>query len=217
MKPQRGNWMIEEPVPPPGAPAPPPLPSRREFLRVYGPYALLAVGLALAVAGGATWLVTKPSPRRVEIVVPTPAPVVVQVSGAVAQPGVFELPAGSRVQDALDAAGGPAQGADVAALNLAVRLRDGERVIVAGQAGVPASDPVGIAGAPADTAGGLTDLNTASAAELDGLPEIGPTLAQAIMAYRLKNGPFQSLTELLAVDGIGPKTVDAIRPFVVQQ
>lgn len=138
----------------------------------------------------------------------SPGPeVVVAVAGTVVRPGVVSLPAGSRVDDAVRAAGGLAPGADPGLLNLARVLVDGEQVLV----GV--EPPPGAAGAggsaPADsspgsaTAGGLLDLNAASIAELDDLPGIGPVLAQRIADWRTENGRFASVDQLREVTGIG--------------
>ncbi|MGO2819382.1 MAG: CRISPR-associated protein Cas5 [Brachybacterium tyrofermentans] len=146
--------------------------------------------------------------------------VVVHVSGAVQSPGVVHLPPGSRVEDALQAAGGTAKEADLAAINLARPLADGEQihVPVPGEEvpHVPAPGDAesgggtdGVSGAGAD--GGTIDLNTASAAQLEELPGVGPSIAQRILEHREKNGPFASVDGLLEVSGIGPATLEKIR------
>jgi competence protein ComEA len=145
-----------------------------------------------------------------------PTVVVVHVAGAVASPGVYELPAGARVDAALAAAGGPLAGADPGALNLAAPLADGTRVHVpmVGEAVAPAPTPA-VAVAPGATASpGPIDLNQATAAELDALPGIGPATAQAIVDHRTTKGPFASVDDLEAVRGIGPAKLDAIRALV---
>lgn len=130
---------------------------------------------------------------------PTPtADVVVSVGGKVARPGLLHLPPGSRVDDAVRAAGGPLPGVDLGPLNLAQRLVDGELVLV----GVPAP------AAPATTSGagapaGPVDLNAATVADLDGLPGIGPVLAQKIVDWRTEHGRFGSVDQLREVGGIG--------------
>jgi competence protein ComEA len=119
---------------------------------------------------------------------------VVAVAGKVRRPGLVRLPPGSRVDDAVRAAGGLLPGASYGLLNLARHLVDGEQVLV------------GIAGAaagPAGAAGGLLDLNTATAQDLDGLPGIGPVLAERIVAWRTEHGRFGSVDQLREVGGIG--------------
>lgn len=145
---------------------------------------------------------------------PTPSPateLVVHVAGTVARPGVVVLPAGSRVVDAVDAAGGPLPGTSLDSVNLARLLVDGEQVRVGLAADPALSSPAGPGTAP--TAGGPptspagaapVDLNAATAADLDALPGIGPVLAQRIVDWRAQNGRFGSVEELLEVAGIGP-------------
>ena len=151
------------------------------------------------------------------------ATIVVAVEGAVASPGVYPLPADARAQDALDAAGGPAADADLAAINPARRLEDQERLVVprlgsdgarsvAGAAESPAGPTV--AAAAARDAVAPLDVNAASAAELDALPGIGPVLAQRIVDYRLEHGPYGTIDELANVEGISPRMVGELRPLV---
>lgn len=140
---------------------------------------------------------------------PTPAPVLVHVVGAVAAPGLVELDAGARVADALDAAGGTSADADLALVNLARVVVDGEQVVVprVGEAPPPAST-----GSP-PAAPGPVDLNTADAAALDALPGIGPVLAQRIVEHRA-DAPFTSVDDLAEVRGIGPALLDQLRDLV---
>lgn len=163
---------------------------------------------------------------------PTPTPIVVHVSGAVTEPGVVELPAGARVFEAVDAAGGVSAVADTDRINLAAPLGDGERVHVPAvgeeaapsliepdrpvPTAVPASASTGWSdGAtpvnPTPTPGPI-DLNRATPAELEQLPGVGPTIAQAIADLREQRGPYYSVDELLLVDGIGPAKLEALRP-----
>jgi competence protein ComEA len=136
-------------------------------------------------------------------------PIFVHVLGEVARPGLYELREGDRVVDAVAAAGGMTDAADPAGVNLARLLSDGE------QLAVPAVGEV-VASAPGIVADGRVDLNTADAAALDTLPRIGPAMAQRIIEWRESNGPISSVDDLLAVSGIGTKTVEALRPLVVQ-
>ncbi len=162
----------------------------------------------------------------------TVAAVVVQAAGAVAQPGVYELPSGSRVDDLVEAAGGLTGQADIDRVNLAAPVADGERVwlpskgqeqipdVVAGTGGSPSSAGVGGSGATTGGPGGSAlpatpvDLNTATAEELDVLPGVGPATAAAILVYREEHGRFGSVEELLEVRGIGDAKLEELRPFV---
>lgn len=149
--------------------------------------------------------------------------VVVHVVGAVLHPGVYTLPAGSRVVDAVDAAGGALGNAALGSLNLARILADGEQVYVftideaaAGAVAGPGapSTPGGSAAASSPSAGGLVDLNTATAEELDALPGIGPSTAAKIVSDREANGPFATPEDLMRVSGIGAAKFDALKDLV---
>ena len=147
------------------------------------------------------------------------AEVVVHVAGAVTGPGVQRLPAGARVVDAIDAAGGAAPDADVGRVNLAAPLEDGQQVYVP-KAGEAFAGVVGGAeGGGGGTGGGddgpaAIDINTADAEELDELPGVGPAIAEAIITHRSTHGPFGTVEELLEVRGIGQAKLDEIRPRV---
>ncbi|RBY78531.1 competence protein ComEA [Blastococcus sp. TF02-09] len=132
----------------------------------------------------------------------TATPVVVAVVGQVARPGLVTVPTGSRVADALEAAGGLLPGTDPASVNLAALVTDGQQIAV-GVPGVAGSQPAPSAGGGA-AGGGLVDLNRATAQELDALPGIGPVLAQRIVDHRDEQGPFRSVDQLDDVPGIGP-------------
>ncbi len=147
--------------------------------------------------------------------------VVVHVTGAVRTPGLVVLAAGARVVDAVAAAGGFADGADPAALNLARPVSDGEQLVVLRVGEAPAAGAAS-AGAPAagggsGTGGGAAavNLNTATQAELETLPRIGPALAQRILDWRQANGRFVKPADLLKVSGIGQKLFDGLKDRVV--
>lgn len=189
--------------------------SRREMALV----AVIAVG---ALAGAGLWYVRSlpqpvqvaAEPRAAAAPTPSPAPVFVHVAGWVRHPGVYELPEGSRVIDALDLAGGPRRGAELSALNLAALLTDGQQILVPRAAPCGGGTSAVAPAAPGATAGGLVNVNTAAATELEELPGIGPVLAEAIVAYREEHGPFTSVDQLEDVSGIGPVTLEEIRDLV---
>ncbi len=151
----------------------------------------------------------------------TPAPLVVHVVGRVSHPGVIRLPPGSRVADAIAAAGGLATGAQTGRLNLAEPLADGSQVVVGPHAGEestvrgPGSSGGGGVGAPADgQSSAQLDLNAATAEQFEALPGIGPVTARSIVDWRTQHQRFTSVDELQEVDGIGPKTFQKLAPMV---
>lgn len=178
-------------------------------------FLLFALAVIVAGSGMLSWALLRPDPRTVEILLPTPGPLVVHVTGAVSNPGIYTLPPGSRVAEAVDAAGGLTGQSTV---NLAALLRDGQQVVVqeinSESAGDVASPGSGLSG---DGVNLLLDLNTASAIQLEQLPGIGPTRAAAIIDFRERNGPLLFVDDLTAIDGIGSGTVDALRPLVIQR
>lgn len=145
-----------------------------------------------------------------------PTQLVVHVAGAVVSPGVFELPPGSRVGEAIAAAGGAAPTADPNALNLAAPLADGDRVAVpvAGETAPGAAVDGGVSNGSGEEPAGPVNVNTASVAALEELPGVGPATAQAIVAHRETNGPFASIDDLEGVRGIGPAKLEALRSSV---
>ncbi len=164
------------------------------------------------MAGSVEISVPGPSPM------PDPARIVVDVVGAVVRPGLHELPATSRVADAVEAAGGLTAEADRMRLNLAEPLIDGARLWVpevgesAGPEVVPVTAGTGD-GSRAGAAGARLNVNTADAAALEELPGIGPALAVAIVEHRRRSGPFATVDELVEVSGIGPVKLEQIRPL----
>lgn len=137
--------------------------------------------------------------------------VVVDVAGLVRKPGVVELPAGSRVIDAIKSAGGVRGRGDTTGLNLAQVLTDGQQVLVSG----PVRAPAGQSGSTGTGAGpALVNINTGSLDELDALPGIGPVLAQAILDWRTQNGGFTAVEQLTEVSGIGDATFADLQALV---
>jgi competence protein ComEA len=175
---------------------------------------LIAVGVAVSSGG-----VEHEAPPVLPVAAATestPAAktsIVVSVVGQVARPGLVTLPEGTRVADALHAAGGLVPGVDLGPLNLARRLADGEQLYV----GVPA--PPGAEQAPAaagvPSATDKVDLNTATLAVLDTLPGVGPVTAQRIMDWRTEHGRFDSVEQLREIDGIGPSRFAKLQDLVV--
>ncbi|MFF8377226.1 helix-hairpin-helix domain-containing protein [Streptomyces sp. NPDC015661] len=167
--------------------------------------------------------VPEPAPRAGSMAVPGPGPVpeagasggrvVVDIGGKVRRPGVLTLPAGSRVADALRAAGGAEPGADLTGVNRARVLFDGEQVLV----GLP-GNPAGGTGPGGSAGGGAPgmplSLSTATAEQLDGLPGVGPVLAQHIVDHRTEHGGFRSVGELREVNGIGERRFADLEPLV---
>lgn len=220
------------------APAPVvvPLPGRHASRRLrigglqLGPVhlAVVAVVAALAVGLAAWWAVrdqaeavplapvvpAESSPSALVPVSPSTSTasveLVVDVAGKVRKPGIAVLPAGSRVVDALEAAGGARQGVDLTSLNLARPVVDGEQILV----GIAPAE--GVAGTLGDAPSGesLVNLNTADQATLETLPGVGPVTAESILAWRTDNGGFTAVDELLEVDGIGEATLADIAPLV---
>ncbi len=212
----------EEPDPGDGSPqhrSDPPRPSAR-VLTVAAVAAVLVAGWLTWHAGGdtsPTVVTSAVAAGSAPLTSPAPsaspaAEVVVQVVGAVRRPGVVHLPAGSRVQDAIEAVGGLRPGRSTGAVNLARRLVDGEQIVVGRKAVPGGTAPTG---AGPTVGAGPVDLNLADAAALDTLPGIGPVTAAAILRWRDEHGGFTSVEQLQEVDGIGPKTYAQLAPLVV--
>jgi competence protein ComEA len=193
----------------------------------------MLLGALLLVVGYWWWqgrarpVVTIPEPVASAGALPDAQPlgeVIVHVRGRVVDPGVFTLAAGSRVVDAIEAAGGVRAGASIGDLNLARVLVDGEQVAVGvkGAQGDPSGQPAGgtdsgSSGGPAGGSSGggeLLDLNAATASELEELPGIGPVLAERIVQWREDNGRFTDVEVLGEVSGIGDALMAQLRPLV---
>jgi len=229
---------LSRPVPPrsPGDRA-------RAWIEWFGVARLLAASIATVIVSlGGYWLLQSPPPST-EATLPmavspsseapgvtiqaapsppsppeAPTTILAHVTGAVMEPGVYELTGDARIRDALAAAGGPSPQADWNALNLAAPVVDGTRLYVplvgeeAATAIVSAPAPAPASGSDALTA--PVDVNRASAAELDALPGVGPATAAAIVTDRERNGPFVGVDDLERVPGIGPAKLAAIRDLV---
>lgn len=170
---------------------------------------LLLASLAVAVLASA--LANRPGSTPVQALA-SPAPVTsgifVHVLGAVIEPGLYQLREGDRVVDAVASAGGYANGADEAQLNLARVLSDGEQLYVPVVGELPALDAGGA------VIGGKVNVNSADQATLETLPRVGPALAQRIIAWRDENGRFAAIDDLRSVTGIGEKTFEGLRDLV---
>ncbi|MFI0896912.1 helix-hairpin-helix domain-containing protein [Streptomyces sp. NPDC020983] len=230
---ERASAIFPAAGPPPPPPPPPPAagegpPGGR--LTAVRTWLLLRCGLELRTAAALTavllaatglavrhYVTGRPHTVRVAAavppVVPTPGPsparpaLTVDIAGKVARPGLRRLPPGSRVADALAAAGGPLPGADTTSLNLARPLADGEQLVV----GRPQPPPS--AATPGSPATPLS-LNSATVPQLDALPGVGPVLAQHILDYRTQHGAFTSLQQLRQVPGIGDRKFATLKPLV---
>jgi len=168
----------------------------------------------VSIAAGAPPAAAAPSAGAVASAAPSPSgpPIIVDVTGWVHEPGVYEFAQGERVIDAVERAGGARNGADLSVLNLAAPLTDGTQVVVPKEGAAPAGTVPGDPGG--GTTGGLININTASATEFETLSGIGEVLAGAIVDYRTENGPFASVDDLENVSGIGPATLEEIRDQV---
>jgi competence protein ComEA len=181
---------------------------------------VLSAGIVGAVVVSlAVLLVRRPEPPRVVVQQPTarpapspavPALLVVHLSGEVIAPGVYQLPVGARIDDALKAAGGPTLDGDIQRLNLAARLADGQQIVVPKRANPMLAI---YSGSPSPTPGRL-NLNVASVAELDRLPGVGPVTAQRIVAYREQHGPFTSIEQLRQANLVNASTFEKVKELV---
>jgi competence protein ComEA len=188
--------------------------SRRQL---FGASAAVAVLLVFAIrhlgGGGAA------TPAVTPVVAPAHAKpaaaklLVIDVAGAVRRPGLYRLRSGSRIDDAIAAAGGPTAKAQLDSVNLAAPVADGEQVVVPGRgaAGVAAASPP----AAGSSSSAPLDLNSATLEQLENLPGIGPVTAQKILDYRQQHGAFHSVAELQGVPGIGPAHMAQLKGLVI--
>jgi competence protein ComEA len=143
----------------------------------------------------------------------SPVPIIVDITGSVMRPGVYEFVQGDRVIDAVERAGGAKANADLTTLNLAALLTDGTQIVVPKQGTTGTTGTTG-SGDTSSSSAGIVNINTATATEFETLSGIGEVLAAAIVDYRTENGPFTSVDELEDVSGIGPSTLEEIRDQV---
>jgi len=185
---------------------------------------VLAIVVLSGTVGVGLWRAQQSPVERIDRVGPTATAgpdtatsgsVYVHVLGAVTSPGLYALDEGARVAEAVAAAGGATDGADLRSVNLARVVSDGEQIIVATEGGSDGGG-TGVAGSGSGgpASGGLVDLNSADVATLDTLPRIGPAIAARIVEWRESNGRFTSVDDLLAVPGIGDKLLAGIRDKV---
>jgi competence protein ComEA len=189
------------------------LPTKRIVVAVA---ALAAVAL---VGGYGVSMRSRPKPMGIDLGSPKPSASAgsasadgfyVHIAGAVNRPGLYRLPPGARVDDAIRAAGGPTADADLNALNLATKVKDGDKVLVPKRGESSGGREGGGGAAQSQT----VNLNTATADQLDALPGIGPALAQRIVTYREQHGGFRTVDELQKVPGIGPSKFAQLKDLV---
>jgi competence protein ComEA len=194
-------------------------PSKR---RLIGAAVAIAAIVVLAVSvlvgalrsdGSSAVVRTTSRARSSSVATPSPSAVLVQVVGEVRRPGLVSVPAGSRVVDAIAAAGGGTARADESGVNLASRVVDGQQLVVPAEGRRSAAGATPAAGASAP-AGGPVSLSSATAEQLETLPRIGPAMAARIIAWRTANGGFRSVNDLLKVSGIGARTLAGLRDLV---
>jgi len=189
-----------------------------DWLEKHRGYVVITLGYAIVLAGVLFLRSPRSDETPIEIHAPsavptaTVAPIRVHVSGAVHAPGVYSLPAGSRVQEALEAAGGVAEEADLDRINLAGWANDGQKIHVPahGESSSPAESQAGSSASGSAWAENV-NINTASAEELDSLPGIGPAYAERIIRYRQEQGPFESIDQIMEVRGIGQVCFEDIK------
>lgn len=184
------------------------------------PWMSVLTGICIGLIAGALVYILVAPPRGTPVTLqprPTLSPSSVQVAGEVVQPGVYQLPPDSRVQDAIQAAGGLTGQADSNSLNLAALVTDGQKIVVPAlmrAADVTPGSKQGSLIIVQPTSDGRINLNLATLEQLDSLPGIGEAKARSILDYRAKNGPFTNCEQLLDVPGIGEGIYNSIREFI---
>jgi competence protein ComEA len=182
----------------------------RTELATYLAGAVLVVVLGLKVLhhDAAPAATPTTSHTAVSVSAPRAAAALVHVVGAVRRAGVYRVPAGRRIEDAIRLAGGATRHADLQAINLAAKVADGQQVVVPRRGATPA------AAAPGGASSAPINLNTATAEQLDTLDGVGPSTAEKILTFRQQHGGFSSLDDLTQIPGIGPKKLAALKPQV---
>ncbi len=189
-----------------------PVSRRQALVLAAAALALLVVaGRTLAGAGAAAEQPVAPLVAEPAAAAPT---LVVHVAGAVREPGLYRLPEGKRVADAVARAGGATASADTAAVNLAAPLADGVQIVIPDRAAETATSAVGTAGSGTAAPAGRVSLSSATVEQLDALPGIGPVTAQKIVDHRSAHGGFSSVDDLDAIPGIGPARLEQLRELV---
>jgi len=174
------------------------------------PWMLVVLGILIGLlSAGLILFLSSPPSREPVVILPTytSAPIWVEISGAVNFPGAYSINSGSRVKDVIEASGGCLDNADLTSINLVAPVTDGQKIIVP-----PKGESAQIL-IPAESQSEKINLNIANQEQIETLPGIGPKKAKDILNYRMNNGPFQSLQDLLNIDGIGEKTLEEIEPY----
>jgi competence protein ComEA len=190
-----------------------PVLSRRQLFGAAAAAGVLLLFLIRHLGGGSAAPAVTPLPAPVRAKPAAAKLVVVDVAGAVRHAGLYRLRSGSRIDDAIAAAGGPTAKAQLDSVNLAAPVADGEQVVVPGRgvAGAVAATPAAAGSSPSAP----LDLNSATLEQLESLPGIGPVTAQKILDYRQTHGAFHSVAELEGVPGIGPAHMAQLKGLVI--
>jgi competence protein ComEA len=175
-------------------------------------------GVLIGLLSGGAILLVSSRPRGNPILLNTPVPppaITIQISGEVARPGIYQLPKGSRVLDAIEAAGGLLPGVESDSINQVALLRDGQKITITAQNESTAAESPFTASRGPTSIFNPIDINTATLNELDSLPGIGPAKAQQIIDYREEHGAFTHPEEIQNVPGIGPSIYDQIKDLII--
>ncbi len=175
---------------------------------------LLGIFFGLVISGVLLLIIRAPSGDSIELLPPpTPAPIMVHITGSISAPGVYSLQPGSRVVDIINLAGGFTEEANQTSINLAEKLRDGQKIHILSidSEGIIAEKEV----ISTFSEGSLLNINTATVEELDKLPGIGEAKAQDIIAYREKHGDFLIIEDIMNVPGIGTSLFEKIMPYII--